>query len=113
MKTKDEVFRQFREFRAQVESQTSKKIKVLRSDNGGEYTSNEFKDFCKEEGIKREMVVSYNPQEYGVAERKNRSIIGSSRAMIHDQELPMFLWEEACNMTVYVENRSPHTILGD
>jgi transposase InsO family protein len=61
----------FREFRAQVENQTGKNIKVLRSDNGGEYTSNDFKDLCKEEGIKRELTVSYNPQQNGVVERKN------------------------------------------
>jgi transposase InsO family protein len=53
MKTKDEVFVQFSEFKAQVENQIGKKIKVSRSDNGGEYTSNDFKDFCKEAGIKR------------------------------------------------------------
>jgi transposase InsO family protein len=60
MKTKDEVFNRFREFRALVENQTWKKIKILRSDNGGEYTSNEFRDFCKEAGIKREMTVPFN-----------------------------------------------------
>jgi transposase InsO family protein len=74
----------------------------LRSDNGGEYTSDDFRDFCKEEGIKRELAVSYNPQQNGVAERKNRSIIDFAKAMIHDQELPMFLWAEVCNTTVYV-----------
>jgi hypothetical protein len=52
--------------------------------------------------IKRELTVSYNPKQNGVAERKNQSIIGSIRAMIHDQDLPMFLWEEACNMIVNV-----------
>jgi transposase InsO family protein len=62
MKTKDEVFSLLREFRALVENQTGKKIKVLRSDNGGEYTSNELKNFCKEVGIKRELTVPYNPQ---------------------------------------------------
>jgi transposase InsO family protein len=62
MKTKDEVFGQFKEFRALVENHTWKKIKVLRSDNEGEYTSNEFKDFCKEEGIKSEMTMHFNPQ---------------------------------------------------
>jgi hypothetical protein len=62
MKTKDEVFSRFREFKALVENQTGKKIKVLRSDNGGEYTSNEFKKFCKKVGIKRETSVPYNPQ---------------------------------------------------
>jgi transposase InsO family protein len=53
MKTKDEVFSRFQEFRALVENQTGKKIKVLRSNNGGEYTSNDFKDLCKEASIKR------------------------------------------------------------
>jgi transposase InsO family protein len=86
MKTKDEVFNQFWEFKAQVENQTGKRIKVLRLDNGGEYTSNDFKDFCKEAGIKRELTVSYNPQQNGVVERKNRSIIGSARAMKDAQE---------------------------
>jgi hypothetical protein len=62
MKTKDEVFNRFQEFRAQVENLTGKKIKVLRSDNGGEYTSRDFSDFYKEAGIKRELIVPYNPQ---------------------------------------------------
>jgi transposase InsO family protein len=75
MKTKDEVFSRFQEFKAQVENLTGKKIKVLRSDNGGEYTSRDFSDFCKEAGIKRELIVPYNPQQNGVAERKNRSIV--------------------------------------
>jgi transposase InsO family protein len=113
MKTKDEVFIRFQEFKAQVENQTRKRIKVLRSDNGGEYSSNDFKDFCKEAGIMRELTVSYNPQQNGAAERKNQSIIGSTRDMIHDQDLPMFLWAEACNTTIYVQNKSPHRILGD
>lgn len=69
MKTKDEVFSRFQEFRAQVENLTGNKIKVLRSDNGGESTSTEFSDFCKEAGIKREFTVNENPQQNGVAER--------------------------------------------
>jgi transposase InsO family protein len=84
LKTKDEVFSRFQEFKALVENQIGKKIKVLRLDNGGEYTSKEFKGFCKEGGIKRELIVPYNPQHNGVAERKNRSIIGDAKAMIHD-----------------------------
>jgi transposase InsO family protein len=85
----------------------------LRLNNGGEYTSNDFNNFCKEAWIKREWTVPYNPQQNGVAERKNRSIIGSARAMTHDQDLPMFLWVKACSTTVYVQNKSPHRILGD
>jgi transposase InsO family protein len=72
MKTKDEVFSRFREFKVLVENQTGKQVNVLRSNNGGEYTSNEFKKFCKEAWIKRELTVSLNPQHNGVAERKNR-----------------------------------------
>lgn len=62
MKTKDEVFSRFHDFRAQVESLTGKQIRVLRSDNGGEYTSKDFNDFCKKARIKRELIVPYNPQ---------------------------------------------------
>jgi transposase InsO family protein len=61
MKTNDEVFSWFQEFKAQVENQKRRRIKVLRSDNGEEYTSNDFKYFCKEEGINRELTISYNP----------------------------------------------------
>ena len=68
LKTKGEVFARFKEFKALVENQTGKKIKVLRSDNGGEYTSNEFRDFCRQEGIRRQKTVPYNPQQNGVAE---------------------------------------------
>jgi transposase InsO family protein len=60
------------------------KIKVLRSDNGGEYTSRDFGDFSIEVGIKSGYTVTYNPQQNGVAERKNRSIVEETKAMIHD-----------------------------
>jgi hypothetical protein len=84
---------------------------VLRSDNGGEYTSRDFNDFCIEAGIKREYTVPYNPQQNGVAERKNITIIEATKAMIHDHNLPMILWAEASMTTVYVQNKSPHQIL--
>jgi transposase InsO family protein len=111
MKTKDEAFSRFQEFKALVENQTGRKIKVLISDNGGKYTSNDFKRFCTRVGIKRELTVLYNPQQNGVAERKNRAIIGVVKAMLHDQDLPMFMWEEACNTTIYIQNKSPHRVL--
>jgi len=62
MKTKDEVFSRFQEFKAQVENLTRKNIRVLTSNNGGEYTSRDFSDFCKEVGIKKELTYPYNPQ---------------------------------------------------
>ena len=90
---------------------SGKRIKILRSDNGGEYTSTEFNDFCKEAGIRRELTVPYNPQQNGVAERKNRTIVEAAKAMIHDQSLPMFLWAEASRTVVYVQNRCPHKVV--
>jgi hypothetical protein len=92
MKTKDGVLAIFQEFRAQVENLAGRKIKVLRSNNGGEYTSKDFSNLCIEVGIKREYTVPYNPQKNGVAERKNRTIIEETKAMIHDHSLPMILW---------------------
>lgn len=57
---------------------------MLRSNNGGEYTLVEMRDFCGSVGIKKELIVPYNPQQNGVAERKNRTIVGVARAMLHD-----------------------------
>jgi transposase InsO family protein len=61
LKTKDEFFNKFQEFNALVENLSERKIKVLRYDNGGEYTSNKFKDFLQEAGIERDITTPYNP----------------------------------------------------
>jgi transposase InsO family protein len=101
-KTSEDVLKRFKEFKALVENQTGKRIKILRSDNGGEYTSYAFKKFCTKAGIKRELTVPYTPQQNGVSERKNRAIVGAAKAMLHDQDLPKFLWAKACNTVVYL-----------
>jgi hypothetical protein len=62
-------------------------------------------------GIKKELMVPCNPQQNGVAERKNRAIVGVARAMLYDQDLPKFLWAEACSTAVYIQNMSPHKVL--
>jgi hypothetical protein len=95
-----------------IENLSERKIKILRSDNGGEYTSKEFVNFCKDVGIKRELTTPYNPQQNGVAERKNRTIMEAVKTMIHDQDLPMCLWAEAAMAVVYVQNRLSHSALG-
>ena len=91
-----------------MENQIGRKIRVLRSDNGGEYTSGGLVDFYGGVGIKRKVTVPYNLQQNGVAERKNRTIVSAATAMIHDQGLQMYLWAEACGTAMYVQNRSPH-----
>ena len=86
-----------------IENQTEKKIKTLRTDNGTEYESNEFHDFCKEVGIKRKTITPYTLEQNGVVERKNRTIVEAIRAKLHDQRLPKFLWADAASTVVYVQ----------
>jgi transposase InsO family protein len=90
-----EVFNKFKEFKALIENLSVRKIKILNSNNGGEYTSKEFENFYKYVGIKRELTTPYNPQQNGVAEWKNRTILEAVKTMLHDQDLPMCLWAEA------------------
>jgi hypothetical protein len=112
LKSKDEVFNKFKEFKALIENLSERNIKTLMSDNGGEYTSKEFVNFFKDVGIKRELVTPYNPQKNGVAERKNKTIMEAVTTMILDQDIPMHLWEEVARTSVYVHNKLSHSALG-
>jgi transposase InsO family protein len=85
LKSKSEVFNKFKEFKALVENLSEKNIKFLRSDNGGKFTSYDFKTFYKEVWIKRELSTPYNPQQNGVEEINNHPIMEIVKAMIHDQ----------------------------
>ena len=102
MQKKDQTFSKICEYKALVEKDIGKQVKDLRSDNGGEYISNEFKKFCTKEGIQRELIAPHNPQQNWVAERKNKTIVGAARAMLHDQGLRLILWVEACNIAVFM-----------
>jgi hypothetical protein len=110
LKKKDEVFKKFQEFKADL---TRKKINTLRTYNGGEYTSKEFVSFFKLMGIRRELIVPHNPQQTSVAERKNRSIEETVKKLMNAQGLSRYLWGEEAMTTIYVHNRSPHHILKD
>jgi transposase InsO family protein len=69
-------------------------------------------NFCRDVGIKRELTTPYNPQQNGVAERKNITILEVVKTMIHNQDLPMCLWAEAAMIFVYVQKRLSHSALG-
>ena len=113
LKKKSEVFSKFKEYKALVENQTGKKIKVLRSDNGGEFCEKEFENFCRECGIARQKTTPYTPQQNGVAERMNRSLMEKARSMLsgagHGQEL----WALAVDIACYLKNISPTSALVD
>ena len=82
-------------------------IKKLRTDRGGEFLSNEFTSFCEENGICRELTAPYTPQQNGVAERKNRTVVEMARSMLKAKELPDQFWGEAVATAVYLLNISP------
>jgi transposase InsO family protein len=78
MQKKDQTFSKCCEFKALVEKESGKQVKALRSDNGGEYISNEFKDLCSREVIRRELIAPHNPQQNGVTKRNNKTILGAT-----------------------------------
>ena len=84
------LFSKFKEFKSLIENHIEKNIKTFRSDNVGEFTSNEFKDLCKESRIKGELSTQYNPQQNGVVERKNRTIMEVARAIVDCMGRPGF-----------------------
>ncbi|KAK2993848.1 hypothetical protein RJ640_027325 [Escallonia rubra] len=107
LKQKSEVFSTFKRFKALVEKQSGYQIKAMRSDRGGEFISKEFKAFCEENGIRRPLTIPYSPQQNGVVERKNRSIVNMTRSMLKSKNLPKEFWAEAVVCAVYLSNRSP------
>nr|GFB14971.1 hypothetical protein [Tanacetum cinerariifolium] len=81
------------------------KVKIIRCDNGGEFRNKELNDFCSRKGIKREFSNARTPQQNGVAERRNRSLIEAARTMLADAKFPVTFWAEAVNTACYVQNR--------
>ena len=107
MRTKDEAFEMFKRYKSEVENQKEKKVKVLRSDRGGEYFPEEFSKFCEEHGIIHQTSAPYTPQQNGLAERKNRTLVDMVNAMIIHSKLPFNLWGEALLTACHVHNRVP------
>ena len=107
MKHKSESFEKFKEFCNEVEKQTRKCIKVLRSDRGGEYFLDEFKDYLKDNGIISQLTPPGTPQHNGVAERRNRTLLDMVRSMMSMSELPVSFWGYALETAIYLLNRVP------
>ncbi|GKA72479.1 putative ribonuclease H-like domain-containing protein [Tanacetum coccineum] len=102
---KDETSGILKSFITRVENLIDQKVKVIRCDNGTEFKNKEMNQFCERKGIKREFSVARTPQQNGVAERKNRTLIEAARTMLADSKLPTTFWAEAVNIACYVQNR--------
>lgn len=88
MKTKDETTHILKEFITLIENQLNKKVKEIRCDNGTEFKNVILIELCKSKGIKRDYSTPRTPQQNGVAERKNRTLIEAARSMLADSKLP-------------------------
>ncbi|XXG58369.1 hypothetical protein AAC387_Pa04g0693 [Persea americana] len=111
LKHKREAFVQFKQWKAMVEKQTGKQFKRLRTDNGLEFCNSAFNEFCKNEGIVRHRTVRNTPQQNGVAEWMNRTILEKTRCILSNAGLPRKFWAEAVNTACYLINRSPSTAI--
>nr|GFC56034.1 putative ribonuclease H-like domain-containing protein [Tanacetum cinerariifolium] len=89
LKTKDETSGILRNFITEIENLKDLKVKIIRCDNEGEFRNKEMNDFCSRKGIKKEFSNDRTPQQNGVAERRNRSLIESARTMLADAKLPV------------------------
>lgn len=107
LKSKDEALEAFKKFKARVEDGKDKKVKVFRTDRGGEFTSKEFEKYCEEAGIERHYSAPYTPQQNGVVERRNRTVVEMARSCLKERKLPSTMWGEAVRHSVYILNRLP------
>ena len=103
--SKDEAASEIINFIVYAEKQYTLPVKCVRSDNGTEFKNSTLIDFYTSKGIKRQYSVPRTPEQNGVVERKNRTLIEAARSMIADSGLPLTFWAEAVNTACYVQNR--------
>jgi len=105
LKSKSEVASKFLEYKCKVENHTGRRIKAIQSDNGKEFCNSEMDAILKNVGIHRRLTTVYTPQQNGVAERRNRTLIETARCLMIQSGLPPVFWAEAVNTANYIKNR--------
>jgi hypothetical protein len=103
--SKDEAADAIKQFKARAKAESGKKLWVLRTDRGGEFTAVEFATYCADEGVGRHLTVPYSPQQNDVVERRNQTIVSSS--MMKVKKMPAMFWGEAVTTAVFILNRVP------
>ena len=108
MRTKDQVFSKYKLYEAMMLCQCGVHIKSLLSDQGGKYTSTEFNQYLDKQGTRHRYTVHDTPEQNGVAEHLNRTLVEKTRAMLLESNLPKSLWGYAIQHANYIKNRT-HT----
>nr|GEV35880.1 zinc finger, CCHC-type [Tanacetum cinerariifolium] len=109
----DQAFDTFKEYKNSIENDLRTTLKMLRTDRGGEFTSSEFTQYCKENGIARQLTAPYSPQQNGVVERRNRTIMSTTRCMMKATNMPQNFWAEVVKHAIYILNSVPTKALED
>lgn len=112
LKAKSDVHQCFAEWKLLVENQSGKRIKCLRTDNGLEFCNQSMDKLCKDSGIRRHKTCPYTPQQNGVSECMNMSIMDKVKSMLHETGLDESYWAEAASTAIYLINRSPNASIG-
>uniref|UniRef100_A0A834RK08 Retrovirus-related Pol polyprotein from transposon TNT 1-94 n=1 Tax=Sarcoptes scabiei TaxID=52283 RepID=A0A834RK08_SARSC len=107
IRDRSEAFRCFKQFVDWAETQTGKRVKSLLTDNAKEYRSEKFENFCLAKGIERIEIPPHTPQQNGIAERKNQSLLSMVRCMLSEKQLPMTFWSYAVREANRILNRIP------
>lgn len=104
--TKDAAPTAIQQIQAAAERKSGKKLRALRTDRGGEFTAGNFNKYFAELGVRRELTAPYTPQQNGVVERRNQTVVGTARSMLKAKGLPGEFWGEAVTTAVYILNRA-------
>lgn len=105
LREKGDAFNKFKKFKNLVEQKSGASIQTLRTDNRGEFVSQELNLFCEDNGIKRHLTALYSPKQNGVVERRNRTLLEMARSIMKHMHMPNYLWGEAVRHSTYLLNR--------
>lgn len=107
LQSKDQAAEAIKRFKAGTEVETGRRLRLLRTDRGGEFTVATFAAYCADEGIGRQLTAPYSPQQNGIVERRNQTIVSTVRSLMKAMAVPAKFWGEAVSTAVYLLNRLP------
>jgi hypothetical protein len=107
LKAKSDAFQRFCKIKVAAEAAGNRKLRAFHSDCGGEFNSSEFRQLCEENGIKHNTTAPYSPQQNGVVERRNQTVVEMVRFLLKSMAVPPRFWGEAVRTAIYILNRCP------
>jgi transposase InsO family protein len=104
---KTDAAKAVKKFKARAEAESVKKLRVLRTDRGSKFTSMEFTAYCVDQDVVRHHTTPYSPQQNGMVEQQNQTVVGMARSKMKAKGMPARFWGEAVTMAVFILNRAP------